>query len=102
MFKLSNEHENRSNTTQKPKSEVKASEKRLWNNLLDICVFLVMCGLLFYAVSYEFIKPRTDVGKYQCYALVFWQGTHAVNVLSPEQCSFLQNYSPSSIIEGMK
>jgi glycosyl transferase family 87 len=102
MFKLSNEHENRSDTTQKQKSEVKASEKCLWNNLLNICVILVMCGLLFYAVSYELFKPRTDVGKYQCYALVFWQGTHAVNVLPPEQCSFLQITSPSSIIEGMK
>lgn len=102
MFKLSNGHVKRSDTTQEPKSEVKATEKRFRNNLLNICIVLVMCGLLFYAISYQLFKPRTDVGKYQCYALVFWQGTHAVNVLPPEQCSFLKNYSPASIIEGMK
>jgi hypothetical protein len=102
MFKLSNGHVKRSDTTQEPKSEVKATEKRFRNNLLNICIVLVMCGLLFYAISYQLFKPRTDVGKYQCYALVFWQGTHAVNVLQPEQCSFLKNYSPASIIDGMK
>ena len=102
MFKLSNGHVKRSDTTQEEKSEVKATEKRFRNNLLIICIVLVMCGLLFYAISYQLFKPRTDVGKYQCYALVFWQGTHAVNVLPPEQCSFLKNYSPASIIEGMK
>jgi hypothetical protein len=102
MFKLSNGHVKRSDTTQEPKSEVKATEKRFRNDLLNICIVLVMCGLLFYAISYQLFKPRTDVGKYQCYALVFWQGTHAVNVLPPEQCSFLKNYSPASIIEGMK
>jgi hypothetical protein len=48
-------------------------------------------------------KPRTDAGKYQCYALVFWQGTHAVNVLPSEQCVFLKkSFSPASIIAGMK
>src|SRR5438552_10406237 len=102
MFKLSNEHVNKPDATQEPKSEVKAPEKRLWHNLLNISIVLVMCGLLFHAVSYQLFKPRTDAGKYQCYALVFWQGTHAVNVLPPEQCMFLNNYSPASIVEIMK
>jgi hypothetical protein len=102
VFKLSNEHVNKSITTQESKRANKLSEKRLWNNLLNISIVLVMCGLLFYAVSYQLFKPRTDAGKYQCYALVFWQGTHAVHVLPPEQCSFLKNYSPASIINGMK
>jgi hypothetical protein len=102
MFKLSNEHVNKPDATQDPKSEVKASERRLWHNLLNISIVLVMCGLLFHAVSYQLFKPRTDAGKYQCYALVFWQGTRAVNVLPPEQCMFLNNYSPASIVESMK
>jgi hypothetical protein len=103
MFKLNNEHVNKSDTTLEPKSVLKAYEKLFWNNLLNICIVLVMCGLLFYAVSYQLFKPKTDAGKYQCYALVFWQGTHAVNVLPSEQCSFLKkNFSPASIIEGMK
>ena len=104
MFKLSNRQVKRSDTTQEPKSEVKATEKRFRNNLLNICIVVVMCGLLFYAVSDQLFKPRTDAGKYQCYALVFWQGTHAVHVLPPEQCMFLNQryYSPASIIQGMK
>jgi hypothetical protein len=102
MFKLSNEHVKRTDTTKGPGSEVKVSEKRLWNSLLNICVVLVMCGLLFHAVSYQFFKPRTDAGKYQCYALVFWQGSQAVHVLPSEQCSFLTHYSPATIVKGMK
>src|ERR1700693_2797093 len=103
MFKLSNRHVKRSDTTQEPKSEVKATEKRFRNNLLNICIVVVMCGLLFYAVSDQLFKPRTDAGKYQCYALVFWQGSHAVHVLPSEQCAFLKkNFSPASIIVGMK
>jgi hypothetical protein len=102
MFKLSNEHVNKSDKNQEQQSEEKVSEKRISPNLLHLGIVLFMCGLLFYAVSYQFFKPRTDVGKYQCYALVFWQGTHAVQVLPPEQCLFLKNYSPTSIIEGMR
>jgi hypothetical protein len=103
MFKLNNEHVNKSDTALEPKSELKAYEKHFWNNLLNMCFVLVMCGLLFYAVLYQLFEPRTDAGKYQCYALVFWQGTHAVNVLPSEQCAFLKkNFSPASIIDGMK
>src|SRR6266566_4542166 len=102
MFKLSNENENKDNTTREPKSEVKISEKRVWKYLLEIFIVLVMCGLLYYAVSYQVFKPRTDAGKYQCYALVFWEGTRAINVLPPEQCAFLKGYSLAPIIESMK
>jgi hypothetical protein len=102
LFKLSNEHVNKSDKTQEPQSDAKVSEKRFWPNVLNLGIVLLMCGLLFYAVSYQLFKPRTDVGKYQCYALVFWQGAHAVNVLPPEQCMFLKNYSPASIVAGMK
>ncbi len=102
MFKLSNEHVNKSGKSQEPQSDAKVSEKRFWPNLLNLSIVLLMCGLLFYAVSYQLFKPRTDAGKYQCYALVFWQGSHAVKVLSPEQCMFLKYYSPASIVAGME
>jgi hypothetical protein len=102
MFKLSNEHVHKSNIAQEPKRAVKLFEKPFWHYLLNISIVLIMCVLLFYAVSYQLFKPRTDAGKYQCYALVFWQGTHAVNGLPAEQCLFLKkNYSPTSIIKGM-
>ena len=102
MFKLSNEHINKSDKNQEQQSDAKVSGRRIWPNLLNLGIVLVMCGLLFYAVSYQLFKPRTDAGKYQCYALVFWQGSHAVHVLPPQQCMFLKYYSPAAIVGGMK
>ena len=102
MFKLSNEDVNKSDKNIEKQSDVKASKERIWPILLNLGIVLLMCGLLFYAVSSQLFKPRTDAGKYQCYALVFWQGRNAVNVLPQEQCLFLKYYSPNSIIEGMK
>ena len=102
MFKLSNEDVNKSDKNIEKQSDVKASKERIWPILLNLGIVLLMCSLLFYAVSSQLFKPRTDVGKYQCYALVFWQGRNAVNVLPQEQCLFLKYYSPNSIIEGMK
>ena len=102
MFKLSHEHVNKDDKNQELQSDTKVSWKSIWPNLLHLGIVLLMCGLLFYAVSYQLFKPRTDMGKYQCYALVFWQGRNAVHVLPREQCLFLKYYSPDSIIEGMK
>jgi hypothetical protein len=104
VFKLSSEHVNKSdkNQNQEVQNNTLLSKKPVWPILLNLGIVLIMCGLLFYAVSYQLFKPRTDAGKYECYALVFWQGKNAVHLLPPEQCSFLSNYSPSSIIEAMK
>ena len=102
MFKLSNEHVNKSDKNQEQQRDAKVSAKRIWPNLLNLGIVLLMCGLLFYAVSYQLFKPRTDAGKYQCYALVFWEGTQAVHSLPTEQCLFLKYYSPASIINGLK
>jgi len=102
LFKLSNEHLNKSDKNQEQQSEANISGKRIWPYLLNLGIVLLMCGLLFYAVSYQLFKPRTDAGKYQCYALVFWQGARAINMLPPEQCQYLTYYSPDSILEVMK
>jgi len=102
VFKLSNEHVNKADKNQELQSDTKVSWKSIWPNLLHLGIVVLMCGLLFYAVSYQLFKPRPDVGKYECYALVFWQGRNAVHVLPREQCLFLKYYSPDSIIEGMK
>jgi hypothetical protein len=102
VFKLSNEHVNKSDNSQESQSNTKVSGKSIWPNLLHLGIVLLMCGLLFHAVSDQFFKPRTDAGKYQCYALVFWQGEQAVHMLPREQCLFLKYYSPDSIVEGMK
>jgi Glycosyltransferase family 87 len=102
VFKLSNEDINKSDKNVEKQSDVGTSKKRIWPILLNAGIVLLMSSLLFYAVSSQLFKPRTDAGKYQCYALVFWQGSNAVNVLPREQCLFLKYYSPNSIIEGMK
>ena len=102
MFKLSNEDVNKSENHIEKQNDVKASKERIWPILLNLGIVLLMCALLFFAVSSQLFKPRTDAGKYQCYALVFWQGKNAVKVLPREQCLFLKYYSPNSIIDGMK
>jgi glycosyl transferase family 87 len=102
VFKLSNEHLNKSDKRHEKQNDAKVSGKSIWPNLLHLGIVLLMCGLLFYAVSNQMFKPRTDVGKYQCYALVFWEGTQAVHLLPHEQCLFLKYYSPTSVIMGMK
>ncbi len=102
MFKLSHKDASTVDVTQEPGSGLKVSDKRVWKYLLDVGIVLVMGGLLMYAVWFQVFKPRTDVGKYQCYALIFWKGTHGIDGLPPGRCAFLKDYSPNAIIEGMK
>lgn len=102
MVKLRNDKVDQARTTPEPNSEGKVSVKRKWKYLLEICIVLMMCGLLFYGASNQVINPKSDAGRYQCYALVFWKGVHAIDVLPPEQCTFLKNFSPPTIIENMK
>jgi hypothetical protein len=102
MLKQDNEKVHTDSTPQVPDNKVKASTTRVRRYLLDICIVLAMCVLLFYAISHLLFNPRTDAGRYQCYALIFWNGIHAIDALPPEQCSFLHEYSPGALIEGMQ
>ncbi len=101
-FKLGNENIDAATATQEPVNATKISDKREWKILLDIFIALALCIFLFYAVSYQMFKPRTDAGRYQCYALVFWKGIHGIDSLPPQQCAFLKDYSPATIIKSMK
>src|SRR5271157_3547143 len=102
MLKQSNENINTTSAPQEPDNKVKTSYKRVRKYLQDICIVLAMCVLLFYAISHLVFNPRTDAGRYQCYALIFWKGMHAIDALPPEQCAFLKGYSPATSIESMK
>jgi hypothetical protein len=102
VFNLSHKDASTVAATQEPGSDLKVSDKRVWKYLLDICIVLAMSGLLMYAVWFQVFKVRTDVGKYQCYALIFWKGMHGIYGLPPGRCAFLEGYSPNAIIEGMK
>ncbi len=102
MFKLSIENVDKSSTTREPNSEVKGSLKSKWKFLLEVSIVLMMCGLLLYAISNQVFRPRTDAARYQCYALIFWKGMHAINTLPSAQCDFLKGYSPTFSLESMK
>jgi len=47
--------------------------------VVTICMF---CGTFW-------LMPATDPARYQCYALTFWLGSNAVNLLPHAQCAFL-------------
>lgn len=46
--------------------------------------FAIFCGS-----SWQIFLPNTDPARYQCYALTFWLGSKATNLLPATQCSFL-------------
>lgn len=46
--------------------------------------FAIFCGS-----SWQIFLPNTDPARYQCYALTFWLGSKAVNLLPTVQCAFL-------------
>jgi Glycosyltransferase family 87 len=100
MFKLSSK--NASTATEKPESILKVPDKRVWKYLLDAGIVLAMSVLLMHAIWFQVFKPKTDAGKYQCYALIFWKGMHGIDALPSEQCAFLHEFSPNTIIESMK
>lgn len=60
-------------------------------HLPDICILLVMCILLFYGAAWQFFNKFSDVAKYQCYAVAFWQGLPALKSLPDplSQCAFI-------------
>ncbi len=58
----------------------------------DTAVVLVMSLLLFYGASWQIFRDYTDVAKYQCYALAFWEGVSALHQLPIHQCTFITTY----------
>ncbi len=66
-----------------------------WNGMLaknGIVVYIpivVAAILMFYGASWQMFRLSTDAARYQCYALIFWQGSDALKLLPPLQCRFL-------------
>ncbi len=52
--------------------------------------------LMFCASAWQAFWPTTDPARYQCYALTFWLGSTATNLLPAHQCSFLQITTPQA------
>ncbi len=49
--------------------------------------FVTICLLC--GASWQIFLSKNDPARYQCYALTFWFGSDATNLLPPDQCSFL-------------
>ncbi len=52
--------------------------------------------LMFCGSAWQIFWPTTDPARYQCYALTFWLGSPATNLLPPQQCSFLNITAPQA------
>jgi glycosyl transferase family 87 len=103
MFKLNNENVSSAPVDQQQDSKVKISDNRVWRKyLLDVLIVLAMSALSINAISSQMFLPHTDPGKYQCYTLIFWNGVHGIDSLPTEQCAFIHEYSPDTIINTMK
>lgn len=48
--------------------------------------------LLFCGASWQIFWIHTDAARYQCYTLIFWQGSQGSNLLPGAQCSFLTQF----------
>ncbi|MBO0796165.1 MAG: DUF2029 domain-containing protein, partial [Ktedonobacteraceae bacterium] len=63
----------------------------------DICIVLLMGILLYVGCSWQIFRTNTDVAKYECYAVAFWQGTEAFKSLPAGQCDFALGKNPSFV-----
>jgi hypothetical protein len=67
----------------------------LWHALLaqrGIVAYLpiiIVSIFMFGGTSWQFFLSNTDPARYQCYALTFWLGSSAAQLLPAGQCSFL-------------
>ena len=78
------------------------SSKRGWGYLLDVCIVLVMGGILFWGAASQFYNQFNDATRYQCYAVAFWNGTPGLGSLPQKQCAFLSATTSSTLAQKMQ
>src|SRR5205823_14110232 len=76
--------------------------KRGWGYLLDVCIVLLMGGILFWGAASQFYNQFNDATRYQCYAVAFWHGTPGLGSLPQKQCAFLSASSSSTLAQKMQ
>src|SRR6266700_1900319 len=76
--------------------------KRGWGYLLDVCVVLLMGGILFWGAASQFYNQFNDATRYQCYAVAFWHGTPGLGSLPDKQCAFLSATTSSTLAQKMQ
>ncbi|TME00083.1 MAG: DUF2029 domain-containing protein [Chloroflexi bacterium] len=59
------------------------------NGVVAYMPIIVVTILMFCGASWQIFWPSTDAARYQCYALVFWLGGGATQLLPVSQCAFL-------------
>src|SRR3989440_2166789 len=79
-----------------------SSLKRGWGYLLDVCIVLVMGGILFWGAASQFYNQFNDATRYQCYAVAFWNGTPGLGSLPQKQCAFLSATTSSTLAQKMQ
>ncbi len=82
-------------THKRPTSKIKKLFPEIYDILLDrnslasyIPIALVVISM-FCGASWYIFYTASDPARYQCYALTFWLGSGAVNLLPATQCTFL-------------
>ncbi len=89
--------------TDNERAEIKKPFFSWWNALQArsrLAAYLpitVVTVLMFCGASWQIFWPSTDAARYQCYALTFWLGRSATQLLPASQCAFLP---ASSIAQG--
>jgi hypothetical protein len=63
--------------------------KKVHLSLVDVLVMLAMGVLLYFGANWQMFHKDSDVARYQCYAVSFWQGTSALKSLPADQCKFI-------------
>src|SRR5438477_8829329 len=97
MFKLNEAKDE----AQKADDKV-SSSKRGWGYLLDVCIVLLMGGILFWGATSQFPNQFNDATRYQCYAVAFWHGTPGLTTLPQKQCAFLSATTSSTLATKLK
>src|SRR6266702_8141783 len=103
MFKLNDAHTGVPAENQQAGDRKTVAKTRMrWEYVLDICMVLLMGGILFWGAASQFYNQYNDATRYQCYAVAFWQGTPGLSSLPTKQCAFLNASSSSTLAQKMK
>jgi hypothetical protein len=76
-------------------SEIKKPNFSWWNTLqarnglVAYMPIIFVAILMFCGAAWQIFWPSTDAARYQCYALTFWLGRSATQLLPASQCVFL-------------
>ncbi len=100
MSKISDAHAAANKS--EPEPAAATSRRAGLSLLLDICIVVLMGGLLFWGAASQFPNLFNDATRYQCYAVGFWHGSPALATLPPPQCAFLSASSSSSLAQKLQ